>query len=243
MSNKPFLTAHWHTLVMLNYVVAPELIQHLVPAGTELDTWQGRHYVSMVGFRFEQTRVRGWAIPFHQHFDEVNLRMYVRKRDANGWRRGVVFVKEIVPRWAIATVARVVYNENYITLPMQSIAKTPTEDQKGEAKYRWKWNGHWCELGADFTGQPVLPAEGSEEQFITEHYWGYVTQRHGSVVEYEVKHPSWRIWKADRSWLNGELTGLYGPKLEEIVKQPAASAFIAEGSAISVSRAARLPSV
>lgn len=241
MSSKPFLKAYWHTLVMLNYVVDPGLILHLVPAGTELDTWQGRHYVSMVGFRFEQTRVRGWAIPFHQHFDEINLRMYVKRRDATAWRRGVVFIKEIVPRWAIATVARVIYNEKYVALPMESTTRLPTTVQSGEARYRWKWNRQWCELGADFSGEPVLPADGSEEQFITEHYWGYVSQRDSSVVEYEVKHPSWRIWQANQAWLNGDLTGMYGQKLEHILQQRPESAFIAEGSAISVSHAASLP--
>src|SRR6185503_10439864 len=104
-------TAHWRFLMMLNYEVDPSVLHPLVPRGTELDTWHGRTYASVVGFLFLDTRVLGLAIPFHRDFEEVNLRFYVRRREAEAWRRGVVFIKEIVPRWAIATVARVAYNE------------------------------------------------------------------------------------------------------------------------------------
>src|SRR5918996_5117390 len=114
-----FLTAEWRDLVMLNYEVDPQVLARRVPPGTELDIWQGRALVSVVGFRFLRTRVLGLPIPFHRDFEEVNLRFYVRRQAEDGWRRGVVFIKEIAPRWAIATVARVVYNENYAARPMR----------------------------------------------------------------------------------------------------------------------------
>jgi uncharacterized protein YqjF (DUF2071 family) len=105
-----FLTAEWRRLAMLNYQVDPAILRPFVPRGVELDTWDNRHYVSVVGFLFLKTRVLGLAIPFHRDFEEINLRFYVRRRAEDGWRRGVVFIKEIAPRWAIATMARVVYN-------------------------------------------------------------------------------------------------------------------------------------
>ena len=114
-----FLTAEWRDLVMLNYEIDPGILAGLVPAGTELDLWQGRALVSVVGFHFRRTRVMGVAIPGHSNFEEVNLRFYVRREGPEGWRRGVVFVKEIVPRFAIAWVARALYNENYVALPMR----------------------------------------------------------------------------------------------------------------------------
>src|SRR4051812_5676689 len=91
-----FLTAGWHHLVMLNYPVDPAVLQTHLPAGTELDFWNGQTYVSVVGFQFQGARVLGVPVPFHRHFEEVNLRFYVRYRVPAGWRRGVVFIKEIV---------------------------------------------------------------------------------------------------------------------------------------------------
>src|SRR5262245_39598094 len=114
-----FLTAHWCDLAMLNYEVSPAVLSDLIPAGTELDSWGGHTFVSMVGFRFLRTRVLGLAVPGHSNFDEVNLRFYVRRNAHDGWRRGVVFVKEIVPHRAIAWLARALYNENYVALPMR----------------------------------------------------------------------------------------------------------------------------
>ncbi|MFD6447768.1 DUF2071 domain-containing protein [Promicromonospora sp. NPDC060204] len=114
-----FLSAEWRRLLMLSYEIDPDALRPLVPRGVELDTWDGRHLVSMVAFQFLDTRLLGVPVPFHRDFDEINLRFYVRRRADDGWRRGVVFVKEIVPRWALATVARVVYGEKYVARPMR----------------------------------------------------------------------------------------------------------------------------
>ena len=234
---KPFLTAVWHTLVMLNYRIDPAILEPLVPPGTELDAFNGQHFVSIVGFRFTRTKVLGWSIPFHVNFDEVNLRFYIKKRAPDGWRRAVAFVKEVVPRWAVATIAKQIYNENYVALPMRSIVELPQGDAPGQAVYRWKHGHDWHELGASFAGGPKALVADSEEAFITEHYWGYVTQRDQSVVEYEVKHPSWRVWSATKSWFRCDVAVMYGSQFVEALNQPPASAFVAEGSEISVSKA------
>ncbi len=52
--SKVFLTAEWRYLAMFNYEVPPELLAPLVPRGTELDSWQGKVYVSLVGFLFQK---------------------------------------------------------------------------------------------------------------------------------------------------------------------------------------------
>jgi len=99
---KPFLTADWRYPALLNYESDPALLQPMVPAGMELDTWNGKTFVSMVGFSFLNTRVLGLAIPLHGNCEEINLHFYMRHKAEDGWRRGVVFIKEIVPRAAIA---------------------------------------------------------------------------------------------------------------------------------------------
>ncbi len=231
-----FLTAEWRHLVMLNYQVDAALLAPLVPAGTELDAWRGVTYASMVGFHFLDTRVLGIPIPFHRDFEEVNLRFYVRRRGPEGWRRGVVFVKEIVPRWAIATVARVLYNEKYVALPMR-------HGFTGNAvEFGWRHGGRWSSLRATTEGAPELLTAGSEAEFITEHYWGYTRQRDGGTVEYQVEHPRWRVWQVTAPAIEGNLSGLYGGAFAEVLRDAPSSAFLADGSAVSV-RAPRVLSV
>src|ERR1700694_5344735 len=94
--NEIFLRAEWRNLAMLNYEVEPALLARFVPNGTELDRWNGKVFVSLVGFCFLKTEICRISIPFHRNFDEVNLRFYVRRREGNEIRRGVVFIREIV---------------------------------------------------------------------------------------------------------------------------------------------------
>jgi uncharacterized protein len=238
-----FLSAAWRNLVMLNYEIDPTVLRPLIPKGTELDPWNGRYFVSVVGFLFLHTRVLGIPIPFHRNFEEVNLRFYVRRKASDGWRRGVVFVKEIVPRIAIAAVARWIYNENYVACPMSSSVRLPDEARgtPGWAEYRWTNRGREHSVSAAFHGTPLYPAPGSEEEFITEHYWGYVPQRDGSSLEYRVEHPQWRVWRASGSKLDGDVEGFYGEQYAEALRQPPSSAFVAEGSEIAVLQGEGLP--
>src|SRR5581483_1944128 len=167
-----FLTAGWYHLVMLNFPVEPAALAAHVPAGTELDFWHGTTYLSVVGFQFRDTRLLGVPIPFHRHFPEVNLRFYVRRRAPDGWRRGVVFVKEIVPRRMVTWVANAVYNENYVTLPMRRHVALPGAATPGSVRYEWCLGGRWYGVSAAMEGAPRPLAPGSAEEFITEHYWG-----------------------------------------------------------------------
>ena len=196
---RPFLTARWTDLVILNYEVAPAVVLPLVPRGTELDVWQGRALVSLVGFLFTDTRLRGIAIPGHRHFEEVNLRFYVRRRVASAPdRRAVVFVRELVPRYAIAAIARFLYNEPYSSIPMSHHGRLHA-DRGGDIGYAWRYGTGDFSLSATVEGPAAALTSGSEEEFITEHYWGYARQRDGGTIEYEVEHPRWRVWTTPRA--------------------------------------------
>lgn len=230
----PFLQAHWRWLVMLNYEIAPSVVRHYLPAGTELDFFEGKTYVSLVGFLFLSTRIKGIPIPFHRNFEEVNLRFYVRRKSEEGWRRGVVFIKEIVPRWAIAWVARAFYNENYISLPMNH------QPAAEEHRYSWQIHGDWNHLAARRVGEPAFAGAGTQEEFITEHYWGYAAQPDGGTVEYRVEHLPWRIWQVEETTTRVSVTELYGPEFIQPLTQKPASAFVAEGSPVTVYKGSRL---
>ncbi len=242
MNNPPkhFLTAEWKHLAMLNYEIAPSVLAPYVPVGTELEVWNGRHLVSVVGFRFLRTRVLGIPIPFHRNFEEVNLRFYVRRKAEDGWRRGVVFIQEIVPRAAIAFLARTLYNEPYVALPMSHQIETKAGSLNA-AEYTWRFGGRENRLQLTVRGKPQPLREGSEAEFITEHYWGYNTQHDGSTMEYRVEHPRWRVWDAATTRLDCDGAELYGPQFKDCLSRPPSSAFLAEGSAVTVSRGVRLP--
>lgn len=229
-----FLTAEWRHLAMLNYVVDANLLERRVPRGTELDLWEGRAYVSVVGFLFLRTRVLGIAVPFHRDFEEINLRFYVRRRGPEGWRRGVVFVKEIVPRRAIAGVARWVYNENYVARAMRHRV-----DRDG-VEYEWREGAQWNRIRAATPGEAVALRAGSEEEFITEHYWGYARQRDGGCVEYRVEHPPWRVWQARDVEFSCDVERVYGREFAQHLRAKPASAFVADGSDVVVRRGVRI---
>jgi len=231
-----FLTAEWRQLAMLNYELDASALDALVPRGTELDLWQGRCFASVVGFRFLDTRVLGVPVPFHRNFEEVNLRFYVRQKSAEGWRRGVAFVKEIVPRAAIAFVARTLYDEKYVALPMDHRVEHGPGGQVESVEYGWRLGGRRHSLSLRTTGEFLAPAEGSQEQFIAEHYWGYTARRDGGTSAYEVRHPPWRVVAAAQSRLDCDVARLYGERLAEALRVPPASAFLADGSEVSVSR-------
>lgn len=219
---------------MVSFAVDPGRLAPLVPAGTELDTNDGACYVSLVAFRFVDTRVRGLRIPFHHTFEELNLRFYVRRTVGDEVRRAVVFIREVVPRRAIAAMARVLYNEPYIALPMRH----RVDGDPPRVVYEWRLQGAWHALGAAARGARTVPPPDDHRAFITEHYWGYTRQRDGGTLEYQVTHPRWGVWDATLGELP-DLGSLYGPAWGDALGEPA-SVLIADGSAVSVFAGARL---
>ena len=233
-----FLTAEWRWLALLNYAVDPKLLAPRVPAGTELDQFEGRTFVSLVGFRFLETKVFGVPIPFHRTFEEVNLRFYVRRREAGSLKRGVVFIQELVPRRAIAAVARLAYHENYRRLPMTHQIESARDGLK--VRYAWRVGARWHSLTVRATGDPRAMVEGSEEQFIAEHYWGYCRQPDGGSLEYHVEHPPWRVWPVADGAFSGDAGALYGAEFAAVLAKPPDSVLLAEGSPVKVYRGRRL---
>ena len=237
MSEKrSFLTTEWRYLLMLNYEIKASVLEPLLPAGTELDTWQGRTLVSMVGLMFQRTRVMGLPIPFHRNFEEVNLRFYVKRETQDEVKRGVVFIKELVPKVWVARMARWLYGENYAALPMRHTI----EEQNGQlasdglVEYAWRFKGKLQRLGGLGIGQPRPLQPDSEEAFITEHYWGYTRRGKHNTDEYRVEHPAWRTWRVAQPYFLADVKALYGPQFVDALHRPPRSAFLAEGSPVAV---------
>jgi uncharacterized protein len=231
---REFLSAEWRYLAMLNYRVPPEWLAPFVPAGTELDLWDGAAYVSLVGFHFRDARLLGVPIPFHRTFEEVNLRFYVRRIVDGAPRRGVTFLRELVRRPAIAIVAQRTYNEPYRAVAMrhridvESADATPTL-----VEYGWRASSAWGRMRVEPTDDAKPLEPGSEEEFITEHFWGYTRQRDGSTVEYEVRHPPWRVWQLRSADLDDD-SAVFAAPFAGALRRPPYSAFLADGSGVSL---------
>ncbi len=239
---RSFLTAEWHLLAMLNWEVERSVLEAFVPAATELDDCNGVLYASVVGFLFERTRVLGVSVPFHGNFEEVNLRFYVRRKVGGGFRRGVVFVRELVPRRLVALIARRVYHENYTAVPMAHAIDVRADGSPARVAYSWTHAGApgRIALTAARGLRPLAP--GSVEEFLAEHYYGYVRQPDGATLEYAVEHPRWQVWPADDARLDADVQSLYGDAFVRALGRPPDVAFLAAGSAIRVRRGTKVSS-
>jgi len=235
-----FLTAQWKKLAFANYEINPNLLLPYLPFGTELDLWEGKCYVSLIGFMFQDVKLLGLSIPFHTDFEEVNLRFYVKRYDTEEdkkndvYKRGVVFIKEIVPKSAITFVANTIYGENYETMKM---SHTWTENQDNrEVEYTWQKNSK-AKLNSIYLKTAKNQSEieeGSETEFITEHYWGYAKQNDKKTNEYEVTHPKWQKYDVLEYKINADFGRIYGQEFSFLNTKEPNSVMLAEGSKITV---------
>ncbi len=227
-----FLTAEWRKLILANYSVDPEILAPFVPKGTELDFFNDTCYVSLVGFMFLNTKVLGIGIPFHKDFEEFNLRFYVKRKTADGWKRGVVFIKEIVPKAAIAYTARFTYREPYVSMPMKHEITYTGSDLN--VSYSFRHKNFWNKISVQADAVSVAFNRDSEEEFITEHYWGYNRYSENVTVEYEVEHPMWKVYPVKYFSHNIKCEELYAEKFAACFQEKPVSVMLAEGSEINV---------
>ena len=227
-----FLTAEWNDLALINYEIDPEILKNYTPKGTEIDLWNGKCYISLIGFMFENVKVLGIKVPFHTNFEEVNLRFYVKHFDDGIWKRGAVFIKEIVPKHAITIVANTLYKEHYQTLKMRH-SRTENDISKS-FQYEWKKDNKWNSITMS-TMKNAIPIEvNSEAEFITEHYFGYTKFNEFKTIEYEVTHPRWQQLQVIDYKIDVDFESIYGNNFKFLQNLKPASAFLAIGSKITI---------
>lgn len=227
-----FLKAEWRKLALANYSIDIDYLTEFIPVGTELDLWNGKCFVSLVGFMFKNTRLLGMKIPYHVNFEEVNLRFYVRRLENGVWKRGVVFIKEIVPKRALTFVANTIYKENYETMPM-SHSWSENEDSR-LIEYKWTKFGTENRFQVIVSKESFEITSGSETEFITEHYWGYAKVNNEKSNEYEVTHPRWKTYKVKDYQIDVDFGVVYGEKFGFLNSVKPNSVMLAEGSEITV---------
>lgn len=231
---RKFLTAKWQDLVMINYVIDPSILAGRVPLGTEPDFDEGCCFVSLVGFMFLDTRVLGVPVPFHINFEEVNLRFYVKRINDQEIRRGVCFVKEIVPRRAICYVARVFYGEPYEPWKM-----TSRRDEK-VVSYSWERRDLRNLIEVKKGASLGIPKPNSHGEFIIEHYWGYTKHGELRTDEYKVEHPKWELFSVDEFDIQVAFGKTYGEEFAFLNDKTPYSVLLAKGSKIAVYRGEKI---
>ncbi|OXG08669.1 hypothetical protein BC749_106254 [Flavobacterium araucananum] len=236
-----FLKAEWKNLALFNYEVDAKILEKYLPTGTEIDFWNDKCYVSLVGFMFENTKVLGFKIPFHIDFEEVNLRFYVKRFENGEWKRGVVFIKEIVPKSAITFVANTLYQEHYETQKMKhEVIENKTTNT---FIYQWKNNQNWNTIKIETKKNPVAIEIDSEAEFITEHYFGYTKINLKTTFEYEVQHPRWEQLEVLNYNIDIDFNKTYGTDFEFLQTTKPTSVFLAKGSEIVVKNKKKLKSI
>lgn len=227
-----FLRAYWKNLIMANYEIDPYLLIDFVPKRTELDFYNSKCYISLVGFMFLDTKVLGIPILFHRNFEEVNLRFYVKYTEGSETKRGVTFIKEIVPKFFIKLVANNLYSEKYESMPMRN--ELNISHLAINTGYFWKYceKEFYIKVSAD--KDSFMAKLDSEEEFITEHYWGYTKISDSKTSEYEVEHPRWKLHNVTNYEINCDFGKLYGDKFSFLSNAKPSSVFLAEGSEIIV---------
>jgi hypothetical protein len=226
-----FLTAEWRKLILVNYVIDPSILQKYIPPHTQLDLWNGNCYLSIVGFLFKNTKIKGIKFPFHINFEEVNLRFYVIYTNNGITKRGAVFISEIVPKPAISIIANTLYNEKYQTLKTKYSWEETNTDLKimyGLKKQNW----YTISVVADKRKQTIQP--NSEAEFITEHYWGYTKKSDQKTIEYGVEHPRWEIYAIKNYDIAIDFEKVYGNEFAFLKQQQPTSVILAEGSEVLI---------
>jgi uncharacterized protein YqjF (DUF2071 family) len=224
----PFLTARWSNLCLLTYAVPPALLEPRLPPGVSLDLRDGRAFVSLVAFDFLDTRVLGVPWPGFRNFPEINLRFYVRR----GERRGVVFVREFVPRRVVAFLARAIYNEPYVAAAMSS--RVREDDGRISIEHRLTFEGRENRLSVVATKPASRPPSESTEHFFKEHEWGFGTGRRGGCLSYRVVHPCWDCYRVESYALDWDWRSIYGEEFAFLGSAEPCSVVAAVGSEVSV---------
>ena len=235
MKPKLFLRARWENLILITYSINPGLLEPLMPKGLEPDTINSNAFVSLVAFDFLDTKVRGIKVPFHVNFPEINLRFYVKTKE----KRGVVFIRELVPKFFIARIANLLFNENYKSIKMTNqVEKNSTV----KVKHFGFYDGLKFEIRVEGENNPYLPSEDSLEHFFKEHEWGFGKSKRGETLIYRVEHPFWEIYPVKKYSLNFDFGAIYGKKWEFLNSQRPFNMTLAVGSAVKVFSALPLES-
>ncbi len=228
-----FLKANWEHIIMANYEINPQILIPFLPKGVELDLFEGKCFISLVGFMFKNTKLFTIPIPFFGNFEEINLRFYVKRTEEdNTIKRGVVFINETIPYPIVAWVANKLYNENYTVVPTKH--KINTLSNFKNITFKWLFDKNWNSIFVKAENAAATMTENSLEKFIYEHYYGYTKINEHQTEEYKLQHPSWKTHKVIDYRINCDFEKMYGKYFSVLDNTKPTAVFIAEGSEVAI---------
>ncbi len=228
-----FLKAKWEDIIMANYEIAPELLLPFLPKGLTLDFYEGKAFVSLVGFMFKNTKLFNISIPWFGSFEEINLRFYVKRVETDGKiKRGVVFINETIPYPIVAWMANKLYKEHYTVVPTKH--RIEKNGQNKLVQFDWKLGPKWNSIQVQCEIQSNPMTANSFEQFIFEHYYGYTKIDAQNTEEYQLQHPSWMIHKVLDYSIDCDFKTMYGNSFSVLNHTKPTEVFIAKGSDVAI---------
>lgn len=227
-----FLKANWENIIMANYEIDPAILIPFLPKGVELDLYEGKAYVSLVGFMFKKTKLFNVPIPHFGTFEEINLRFYVVRKEGDTVKRGVVFINETIPYPIVAWMANKLYKEHYTVVPTKH--EITTESKSKKVQFEWLLNKKWNSIYVEATTEAKVMESQSLEKFIFEHYYGYTKIDQNNTEEYKLQHPSWRVNQVLDYKMDCDFTAMYGDAFSVLDTTKPEAVFIAEGSSVGI---------
>ena len=225
---KVFLTANWEYLLLVNYAVPQSILAPLLPKDCDLTLWNNQAFISIVGFQFNNTRVFKVKWPYFTHFLEINLRFYLNYKG----KKAVRFIREYVPSYLIAEIARRTYNEPYKKRKIEASFEKTKETLRLE--YRMPIKDHPFIINAKADNKPYIPNKSSAEYFFKEHDLGIGHTKKGRTLLYDVYHPEWRVFPIKTSFVKIDWKFFFGSKFSFLNNSQPDSVFLAEGSKVKV---------
>ena len=227
-----FLKAKWENIIMANYEIEPKILIPFLPKGVDLDLYDGKAYISLVGFMFKNTKLFNIPIPLLGTFEEINLRFYVTRKDGNQTKRGVVFINETIPYKLVAWMANKLYKEHYTVVPTKNDIRSNEKSQKIE--FKWLLNKKWNSIFVEAEIESEKMKKNSLEKFIYEHYYGYTKIDEQKTEEYQLQHPSWKVHEVVNYKIDCDFEAMYGESFSVLNQTKPTAVFIAEGSKVAV---------
>ena len=217
----------WNDISWLHWSYPPAVVEALLPAGLQVDTFEGQAWVGLVPFRM--TRVRPPflpPLPWVGTFPEINVRTYVVTPDG---RRAVWFWSLEATRSPAVVTARIAFGLPYYWAGAGI-------ERSGDRVHYWskrRWpHGPASTAITVEAGEALDPADTTDlEHFLTARF-GLVAQRRGGLYHGAVEHPAWSLRRAGVLRLDDGLlaaAGLPDPEGDPLVHS-------ADGVPVRISR-------
>ncbi|HZL36456.1 MAG TPA: DUF2071 domain-containing protein [Tepidisphaeraceae bacterium] len=202
----------WHELLFMHWPIRPGLLRPLLPAGLELDTFDGEAWLGLVPFRMSGVRPRGVPpIPGMSAFPELNVRTYVTTLG----RPGVWFFSLDAANWPAVRMARRFFHLPYFNAAMA------VDAQGDEIRYhsrRTHCNAPSAELRMRYrpTGPAYFTREGNLDHFLTHRLCLYCANSCGQIFRGDIHHVRWSLQPAEAEVELNEMSAQIGVALPDI---------------------------